>query len=62
VCDAMGAFDEEDELILGHAADPCHQDGVRSSRRQLTVKLGGELVAGTHAPLAVFETGFAPRW
>jgi uncharacterized protein (DUF427 family) len=26
------------------------------------VQLGGGLVADTHAPLAVFETGFAPRW
>jgi len=59
---AMDAFYEEDEPILGHAADPYHRVDIRSSRRQLTVKLGGALVAGTHAPLAVFETGFAPRW
>jgi uncharacterized protein (DUF427 family) len=62
VWQAMDAFYEEDELILGHAADPYHRVDVRSSRRQLIVRLGGELVAGTHAPLAVFETGFAPRW
>jgi uncharacterized protein (DUF427 family) len=62
VWDAMDAFYEEDEPILGHAADPYHRVDVRSSRRQLTVELGGEPVAGTHAPLAVFETGFAPRW
>ena len=62
VWEAMDAFYEEDELILGHAADPYHRVDVRSSRRQLIVRLGGELVAGTHAPLAVFETGFAPRW
>jgi uncharacterized protein (DUF427 family) len=62
VWDAMDAFYEEDEPILGHAADPYHRVDVRSSRRRLTVRLGGELVAGTRAPLAVFETGFAPRW
>ena len=62
VWEAMDAFYEEDEPILGHAADPYHRVDVRSSRRQLTVTLGGELVAGTRAPLAVFETGFAPRW
>src|SRR5262249_320018 len=62
VWDAMDAFYEEDEPILGHAADPYHRVDVRSSRRQLTVRLGGELVAGTRAPLAVFETGFAARW
>jgi len=59
---AMDAFYEEDEPILGHAADPYHRVDVRSSRRQLTVRLGGELVADTRAPLAVFETGFASRW
>jgi len=59
---AMDAFYEEDEPILGHAADPYHRVDIRSSRRQLTGKLGGALVAGTHAPLVVFETGFAPRW
>jgi len=62
VWEAMDAFYEEDEPILGHAADPYHRVDVRSSRRQLTVRLGGELVAGTRAPLAIFETGFAPRW
>ncbi len=62
VWDAMDAFYEEDEPILGHAADPYHRVDIRSSRRQLTVRLGGELVADTRAPLAVFETGFAARW
>ena len=62
VWDAMDAFYEEDEPIVGHAADTYHRVDVRSSRRQLTVRLGGELVAGTRAPLAVFETGFAARW
>lgn len=62
VWDAMDAFYEEDEPILGHAADPYHRVDVRSSRRHVTVTLGGELVADTRAALAVFETGFAPRW
>jgi len=62
VWDTMDAFYEEDEPILGHAADPYHRVDVRSSRRRLIVRLGGALVADTHAPLAVFETGFAARW
>src|SRR5260370_21285284 len=57
----MEAFCEEAEPILGHAADPCHGVDVRSSRRRLPVSLGGELVAGTRAPLAVFGPGSAPR-
>lgn len=62
VWDAMDAFYEEDEPILGHAADPYHRVDIRSSRRRLTVRLGGDLIADTCAPVAVFETGFAPRW
>jgi uncharacterized protein (DUF427 family) len=62
VWNAMDAFYEEDEPILGHAADPYHRVDIRSSRRRLTVRFGGELIADTHAPLVVFETGFAPRW
>jgi uncharacterized protein (DUF427 family) len=62
VWDAIDAFYEEDEPILGHAADPYHRVDVRASSRHLTVHVGGALVADTRAPLAVFETGFAPRW
>jgi uncharacterized protein (DUF427 family) len=62
VWNAMDAFYEEDEPILGHAADPYHRVDVRSSRRRLTVRLGRTVVADTDAPLAVFETGFAARW
>jgi uncharacterized protein (DUF427 family) len=62
VWDAMDAFYEEDEAILGHAADPYHRIDVRASSRRLTVHAAGELIADTRAPLAVFETGFAPRW
>ena len=62
VWDAMDAFYEEDEPILGHAADPYHRVDVRASSRAVTVRVDGEPVADTRAPLAVFETGFMPRW
>ena len=62
VWDAMDAFYEEDEPILGHAADPYHRVDIRSSRRHLTARVGDELVADSDTPLVVFETGFAPRW
>jgi len=35
---------------------------LRASGRRLTVFLGPALVADRRAPLAVFESGFAPRW
>ncbi|HET8672150.1 MAG TPA: DUF427 domain-containing protein, partial [Thermoleophilaceae bacterium] len=48
---AMDAFYEEDERILGHAADPYHRIDIRRSSRHLEVRNGDELVADTHAPL-----------
>src|SRR4051794_3588889 len=62
VWDAMDAFYEEDEPILGHPADPYHRVDIRASSRHLVAFVSGETVADTRAPLAVFETGFAPRW
>jgi len=59
---AMDAFYEEDERILGHAADPYHRIDIRRSSRHLVVRKGNQIVADTHAPLVLYESGFAPRW
>jgi uncharacterized protein (DUF427 family) len=59
---AMDAFYEEDERILGHAADPYHRIDIRRSSRHLVVRSGDQVVADTHAPLVLYESGFAPRW
>jgi uncharacterized protein (DUF427 family) len=59
---AMDAFYEEDERIVGHAADPYHRIDIRQSTRHLVVRSGGTLVADTHRPLVLYESGFAPRW
>jgi len=59
---AMDAFYEEDERILGHAADPYHRIDIRRSSRHLVVRKGDQVVADTHAPLVIYESGFAPRW
>jgi uncharacterized protein (DUF427 family) len=58
----MDAFYEEDERILGHAADPYHRIDIRRSSRHLVVRDGDLLVADTHAPRVLYESGFAPRW
>jgi uncharacterized protein (DUF427 family) len=58
----MDAFYEEDERILGHAADPYHRLDIRRSSRHLVVRGGDQMVADTHAPLVLYESGFAPRW
>jgi uncharacterized protein (DUF427 family) len=58
----MDAFYEEDERILGHAADPYHRIDIRRTSRHLVVRHNEEVVADTRAPLVLYESGFAPRW
>jgi uncharacterized protein (DUF427 family) len=58
----MDAFYEEDERILGHAADPYHRIDIRRTSRHLVVREGERGVADTHAPLVLYESGFARRW
>jgi uncharacterized protein (DUF427 family) len=59
---AMDAFHEEDDRILGHAADPYHRIDIRHSSRRLVVRAGEKVVADTTSPLVLYESGFAPRW
>lgn len=59
---AMDAFYEEDERIVGHAADPYHRIDIRRTSRHLVVMDGSTTVADTTRPLVVYESGFAPRW
>jgi uncharacterized protein (DUF427 family) len=59
---AMEAFYEEDERILGHAADSYHRIDIRQTSRRLVVRHGDRVVADTKRPTALYESGFAPRW
>jgi uncharacterized protein (DUF427 family) len=59
---AMDAFYEEDERILGHAADAYHRIDIRRTSRHLVVQHGDRSVADTTQPLVLYESGFAPRW
>jgi uncharacterized protein (DUF427 family) len=59
---AMQAFYEEDERIVGHAADAYHRIDIRQTSRHLTVQHDGKVIADTKQPLALYESGFAPRW
>jgi uncharacterized protein (DUF427 family) len=59
---AMDAFYEEDERIVGHAADAYHRVDIRQASRHLVVRHGDQVIAGTTRPLALYESGFAPRW
>jgi uncharacterized protein (DUF427 family) len=60
--EAMDAFYEEDERILGHAADSYHRIDIRQTSRNLIVRHGDRVIADTKQPLALYESGFAPRW
>jgi uncharacterized protein (DUF427 family) len=59
---AMDAFYEEDERIVGHAADSYHRIDIRQTSRHLQVRCGDRLMADSSRPMALYESGFAPRW
>ena len=59
---AMDAFYEEDERILGHAADSYHRIDIRQTSRSLMVRHSDRIIADTKRPVALYESGFAPRW
>jgi uncharacterized protein (DUF427 family) len=59
---AMDAFYEEEERIVGHASDFYHRIDIRTTSRHLVVRDGDQVIADTRRPLALYESGFAPRW
>ena len=59
---AMDAFYEEDERIVGHAADSYHRIDIRQTSRHLVVRQHDRIIADTTRPLVLYESGFAPRW
>lgn len=59
---AMDAFYEEDERIVGHAADSYHRIDIRQTSRHLVVRHNDRVVVDTKRPVALYESGFAPRW
>ena len=59
---AMDAFYEEDERVLGHAADAYHRIDIRQTSRHLEVHHGDRVIADTRRARVLYESGFAPRW
>lgn len=53
---------EEDEVLLGHPHDPYHRVDANRSSRHVRVLHDGDVIGETRRPIAVFETGLAPRW
>lgn len=60
--DRLDGWLEEDEPAIGHARDPYHRVDVLDSSRAVRVEVGGETVAETSRPRALFETGLPTRW
>lgn len=59
---ALDAWYEEDEEVFVHPRNPyVRVDAVRSSRH-VQVRLGETLLADSHSPVLVFETGLPTRY
>jgi uncharacterized protein (DUF427 family) len=59
---SMDAFYEEDERIVGHAADSYHRIDIRQTSRHLVVRHRDRTICDTRQPMVLYESGFAPRW
>jgi uncharacterized protein (DUF427 family) len=53
---------EEDEEIFVHPRDPHSRVDAIASSRHVQVRIGGQLVADSHRPVVLFETGLPPRY
>ena len=53
---------EEDEPIVGHPRNPYARIDALRSHRHVTVELDGVILAETHSPILLFETGLPTRY
>lgn len=60
--DGLDEWLEEDEPVRVHVRDPYHRVDILDTSRHVKVSLAGELLAETHRPRVVYETGLPPRW
>jgi uncharacterized protein (DUF427 family) len=60
----FGAFDwyEEDEPIYVHPRDPYTRVDILHSSRKVRIELDGQVLAESHAPMILFETGLPARY
>lgn len=59
---ALDAWFDEDEEVVGHIRDPYHRVDARSTSREVRVSVGGVEVAATRRALLVSETGLPNRF
>jgi uncharacterized protein (DUF427 family) len=60
--DAMDAWFEEDEEVFIHVRDPYTRVDILPSSRHVRVLVDGDVVADTHRPWLLFETGLPVRF
>lgn len=60
--DAVDQWLEDDEPLLAHARDPFKRIDVRRSSRHVVVEHDGEVIADSHSPLLLYETGLPIRF
>ena len=60
--DAMDGWFEEDEEVFVHPHDPYKRIDVLHSARHVQVEVNGVIVADTHRPTLLFETGLPTRY
>jgi uncharacterized protein (DUF427 family) len=58
----MERWFEEDEEVVVHPRDPYHRVDVLRTDRHIRISLDGELLAETHAAMALFESNLPARW
>jgi uncharacterized protein (DUF427 family) len=59
--DAVSAWYEEEEPVLGHPKNPYHRIDCLRARRRLRVEVASELLVDTADVVALFETAKAPQ-
>jgi uncharacterized protein (DUF427 family) len=60
--DRLDHWYEEDDEVFVHPRDPYHRVDVLNSSRHVRVIVGGEVVADSHRPRLLFETGLPTRY
>ena len=59
---AMDEWLEEDEPVYTHPRDPYHRVDILHSSRHVRVELDGVVLAESHRPTMLFETGLVERY
>lgn len=58
----LDRWTEEDEEVVVHPRDPYKRVDALESARHIRVLLDGQVLADSHRPVALFETGLPTRW